>query len=378
MKLFVQIAFVSMLAVANLIGSILSQQDVSNPSGESIEKLIRRSEDENGPFWAGENSAKLVYRGEAKTVSAWLAGKQLPLNRVGDSDVWFGSRELDGLAKGILTYSFVVTDSDGKTTLVRNAKFNWRGPDSPASVNLAKGLTGELKEFELSSKHIDAPRKVSVYFPPGEEDGARVIYLADGSSASMYAQVLEPLIVARKILPVVIVGVHNGGYLGERKPDFSDYDFEKDMRAAEYLPELGSAHFSKHEKFFCKEVIDWAEKTLGVSDKREHRLVMGHSNGGRFAVTMGVNHPEVYGHVIGLSVAAGSTPEFDKPPEIKATYYLAAGTWEEKFHTHTSDFDQKLKQSGFQSTFSSRVSGHDETMWQEEFATAIQDIFAQK
>ena len=54
---------------------------------------------------------------------------------------------------------------------------------------------------------------------------------ADGQGIDAYAQVLEPLIAAKTLPLIVLVGVHNGGYLAVR-PDFDKYDSKKDFRAS--------------------------------------------------------------------------------------------------------------------------------------------------
>ncbi len=340
-------------------------------------ELALRLESEGQALWSDGNIATVVFEGEAERVSAWLGGELLPLSPIPDSPLWHGTRRYDRLAEGLLSYSFAVT-TEGKSH--RTELHLWRGSEAPPPIGLADSLQGQIHTQAIDSDRLGGAREVSVYLPPtpSETTPPPVIYMADGASVEVYAKVLEPLIFADRIPATVIVGVHNGGYLGEHAPDFSDYDPEKDLRMAEYLPVLASEHFPRHEEFFCEEVPIWAEDEFGVSDSSSQIAVLGHSNGGRFAATMGIDHPDHFGHVIAFSMGAGESPSWDSPPDRKARFYLAAGTWEQRYHSTTQDFHRALKEAGFHSTFSSRVASHDVTMWQEEFAIAVVQAFARQ
>ena len=195
-------------------------------------------------------------------------------------------------------------------------------------------------------------------------------------------EILEPLILAGKLRPLIVVGVLNGPYQGDRaKP----YDIKADLRACEYLPGVDDVRFAKHEKFFCEEVRSWAETELGASKLPEDRAVQGVSNGGRFAVEMGMRHPELFGHVFGFSVAATSDSDgltavarlktaAVKPPR----FYLAAGKWEPSFHRLTLRLAGELKKLNVPVEFASRVSGHDDAMWRQELVSVALDVVRDK
>ena len=364
-------ARISLLAFALL--PVFGLQSLAQQPVTATE-MLKRYAIEKESVWEDDDVATFFYQGEANEVVVSVGGERLPLQRLADSDVWRTTKAFENLAAGVFTYTFFVTHQDGETEEIGKPGFHWRGSAAPPSVEFANSLTGEIKHVELESEHLGSKRKVSVYLPPGRAestDPMPVVYMADGRSMESFAQVLEPLILTGQLPKTVIVGVHSGGYLGEFLPDFSDYDSAKDLRAAEYLPALESEHFPKHEAFFCEEVSSWAEREWGVSQQRAQRAIFGFSNGGRFAATMGIRHPEMFGHVFAFSVAYGVAPVLGSNSEFQADYYLAAGTWEPSFHELTLECRCAFEKAGCQVTFSSRVSDHDNLMWREEFAGAL-------
>jgi enterochelin esterase-like enzyme len=286
------------------------------------------------------------------------------------------SVERPELAKGVFSYAFSTgKKGDPPFTPGQPLKFEvWTGPEAPPAPVVAKELKGVEKMLDLESKILGEKRKVKIYLPPGHDRSRSypVIYAADGMTN---AEVVEPLIVGEKVRPLVVVGVLNGPYQGDRsKP----YDIKQDLRAREYLPEVDEDRFAKHEKFFCEEVRAWAEKELGASRARQDCAVQGVSNGARFAVEMGMRHPDIFGHVFGFSVAS-SSPSSDLTasarrrlaPNELPRFHLAAGTWESGFHKLTSSLADELKKLGAPVVFDSRVSGHDDAMWRQELVAAV-------
>lgn len=108
------------------------------------------------------------------------------------------------------------------------------------------------------------------------------------------------------------------------------YDPNQDLRAQEYLLGENPERSETYERFFVYEASDWAEQALGASSNREERAVFGYSNGGGFAVSMGIRHPERYGTALAFSLGVGpegwGTPEWTA--DTAPRHYLIAGTLE--------------------------------------------------
>jgi enterochelin esterase-like enzyme len=346
-------------------------------------ELIERHDREKSPVWADGDRATFFYRGEAEQVTLVSSGEFKPLHQLEGSDVWTVSVERPELARGVFSYAF----SAGKKgeppfSSARPLRFEiWTGPQAPPAPAVAKTLKGVQKMLDFDSKALGEKRKINIYLPPGHDrsNSYPVIYAADGMTN---AEVLEPLIVAGKLRPSVVVGVLAGAYQGDRaKP----YDISQDLRAREYLPHVDPDHFAKHEKLFCEEVRAWAEQELGASRERRERAVHGVSNGARFAVEMGQRHPELFGHVFAFSVASANSfkgfaagARLPVGPGELPHFRLAAGTWEPPFHKMTKALAEKLKSQNVPVVFDSRVAGHDDAMWRQELVAAALESFGKQ
>jgi enterochelin esterase-like enzyme len=365
------------------VGALLVASVACSLQEPNARDLIERHDREKSAVWADGDRATFFYRGDPDQVTLLLGGEAKPLRRLEGSDVWTVSVERPELAKGVFSYAFSTgKKGDPPFTPGQPLKFEvWTGPEAPPAPAVAKELKGVEKMLDLESKILGETRKVKIYVPPGHDRSRSypVIYAADGMTN---ADVLEPLIVAGKVRPLIVVGVLNGSYQGDRaKP----YDIKQDLRAREYLPEVDADRFAKHEKFFSEEVRAWAETELGASRRREDRAVQGVSNGARFAVEMGIRHPELFGHVFGFSVASSSSSSdlvasarLPLEPDKLPRFHLAAGTWESGFHKLTSSLADNLKKLKVPVQFNSRVSGHDDAMWRQELVAGVLAAFGKK
>jgi enterochelin esterase-like enzyme len=341
----------------------------------TAQALIERDAREKAPVWADGDTATFFYRGEADEVMLRVGGETQHLRRLPGSDVWTVRWQRPELERGVFSYA-LAPSRKGQPPPERGERWvfhTWRGPKAPPAPAVARELKGTETLHDIESKALGETRKVRVYLPPGH-DKARpcpVVYATDGQ---LNSAVLEPLILAGKVRPVIVVGTSSGGYLGGPGAK-GEYDVRKDLRALEYVPGLDKDRFAKHERFFCEEVRVWAERELGASKDRQDRAVFGCSNGARFALEMGLRHPELFGHVFACSIAGARNFEPPARPENPPRYYLAAGTWEKPFHKMTADVAEKLKAQQVPVAFSSRVASHDDAMWREEFAAAVQEAF---
>ena len=175
----------------------------------------------------------------------------------------------------------------------------------------------------------------------------------------MSAELIEPLILAGRIPPIVSVGV-----------TFGD-DPSADRRAQEYLPGFHPERFEAHRRFFVEEVPAWAEAELGVTANREGRSIFGVSNGAAFAAAMGVRHPERFGTVIAFSLGiTGAAPAW-APGEARR-HYLCAGSLEEGFERATRRWAEVVRAAGAEVLHWTRVSGHDPVPWDGELPKALE------
>ena len=344
-------------------------------------ELIERHDREKSPVWAEGNRATFFYRGEAEQVTLVMSGEFKPLRRLEGTDVWTVSIERPELSSGVFSYAFFAgKKGEMPFNPASPLRFEvWTGPKAPPAPVVAKELKGVDKMLDLESEALGEKRKIKIYLPPGHDRSKSypVIYAADGMTN---AEILEPLILAGKVRPIIVVGVLPGAYQGDRA---QPYEIKRDLRACEYLPEIDPTRFAKHEKFFCEEVRAWAENELGAAREQNNRAIYGVSNGARFAVEMGMRHPELFGHVFGFSVASASDSKnlvaaarIRVEPGKVPHFRLAAGKWEASFHKMTSALAEKLKNENVPVVFESRVAGHDDLMWRQELVSAALATFA--
>jgi hypothetical protein len=245
MKRMASILRCALAAVLFLVSPTLAGAE---PPG--AQALIERHRREKSPVWVDGDTATFFYRGEADRVDVMFGGDTRPLSRVAGSDVWTLTVKLADLDRAVFSYRFIRM-AKGRPAKKAAEPAVWRGPKAPPAPAESAELKGALKQFEIESRALGAPRKVTVYLPPGHgpRKSSRVVYAADGQAADQFARVLEPLVAAGRLPPVVLVGVHSGGYLGG-SPDLMNYDPQKDLRLQEYFPGINRKRFSGHESFF--------------------------------------------------------------------------------------------------------------------------------
>lgn len=326
-------------------------QDVTAERGWTAEALAAREALAGAPVWLEGDELTFTFCGEAGAVRL-CCGIQVNLHRVAGSDAWALTIKNPELPRAIVSYAFFVNERPpiGETMAV------WRGPLAPAAPVTADyaNFQGTVRTERLQSDVLGEEREVTVYLPPGHAPTQRypTIYAADGESAGWLARVLEPLLLAGTLPPLLVVGAHSG-----------------ELRAEEYIPSRDAARFAAHERFFVGELAAWAERELGATTEREQRVVFGYSNGGVFAGEMLLRHPERFG--VAFPFSAGVAPDTTlHPPVASVRVYLAAGLFEQGFYTTTRAFAQQLERAGATVAFSPRVAGHDSAMWEEEFAAA--------
>jgi len=343
----------------------------------TADELLARRSMEGSPVWADGDELTFFYLGEADEVHV-CCGIQSPMRRVEGTDLWVLTVRIRDLSQAVIGYAFTPYQ-DGHPVAnedIMDRMQVWRGPEAPPAPRRVETLRGQIEEYAIDSEALGERRGLTVYLPPGHDPTRRlsVVYAADGESMSWLATVLDPLIADGSVPAVIVVGMHSG-------PSHSDP--AQDQRGQEYLLGYNHERFEAHERFFVYEVADWAEQNLGAATNREQRAVFGYSNGGAFAVTMGVRHPERYASVLAFSLARGpqglGTPDWTA--NMAPRHYLVAGTLgtlEEYCRQVTAGWAARLARLGVEHVYRERVCGHDIIMWEEEFPGAVAWAFANR
>lgn len=329
----------------------------------STSDIEARLGEDNYAVWQNGDFFNFAYRGAADRVMT-CCGIQEVMQRVSGTDLWALSVRVQALSQAIISYGFRIASGDD---VIWTDIHIWRGPDAPAAPETVPELAGRVIQPNFMSPALGETRRLTIYLPPNydNERSYPVVYAADGDAVRALAAYVEPHIVAGRLPELLLIGTQSGSFSNER-----------DQRAEEYIPDLNSQQFAMHETFFTLEVRLWAEEILTASRQRDERFVFGFSNGGVFAASMALRHPELYAHALPFS--PGVSPFSDGAViDPSVSYYLVAGVLERNFYNNTLHLEQQLRANDVPTQFHSRVSGHNFVLWQELFAEALIWSFAQ-
>lgn len=158
----------------------------------------------------------------------------------------------------------------------------------------------------------DGGRQVTLYLPLHPPQA--MVYCGDGQLFSQWGGYLE----AASVPPTMIVGAYRT-------------DAEDEMvRIGEYSPNIDSARFAAHERFFVRDIRDWIAEKFDIALPASRTAVAGVSASAELSLALGLRHPDIYGTVFSASPGAGFKPPSPMPAILPRTY-LTAGTLEPFF-----------------------------------------------
>lgn len=165
---------------------------------------------------------------------------------------------------------------------------------------------GILHEHTYFNKDNATYRRAVVYTPPGYEGGGAkaypVLYLFHGANdfergwtqAGRANWIMDNLIADGKAVPMIVVmpfGHATSGSSGK----------QPEVRAIQAAHGVTAAGSWTMEKDVVNNLIPLVEKEYRVIKDKEHRAVIGYSMGGGHATSIGLNHPELFTYVGGMS-----------------------------------------------------------------------------
>ena len=191
--------------------------------------------------------------------------------------------------------------------------------------------------------------------------------MADGQSCEAFAEVLEPLILAGKVAPAAIVGVHNA------VPDNAS-DLRSRLRAGEYVPGQDPEAFERHLRFFVEEAVPYATREFGLSPRRIDRAVFGCSDGGTFAAYAAFRHPETFGAAVPLS-SGGVLPADGRLPAAESPRFFFGAGLLEPFLRPTQASWERVRRAGGIAELRTVFGGHEAWTWFSTFARFVPLVF---
>jgi enterochelin esterase-like enzyme len=348
-----------------------------------------------------------LWRGEAEVTNVgW--GVDLTLERLPDTDLWYGSVLLPADMRTLyylsheapLTYH--LPRNDGGAGLnhldplnARRMHFprtpgdptdedTWasvlelpRAPAETWSVEQPDVARGSIVETTLASAAFGTERQVAVY-QPAVNDGAELpaLVVFDGYSARAVLRIpttLDNLIAAGRIPPMVALFVQG-----------ADAD-----RSDELVPSS-----ERTTEFVARELMPWARREWGVSPYPGNVGLAGVSFGGLAAAHIALRAPDVFGAVIAQSGSywwprrdEGEPEwlirEYAHRPRADLRFYLDVGNRETirlpggpapqlEVNRRMRDV---LRERGYPVTYAEYPGGHDYVNWRNTFADGLLALF---
>lgn len=381
-----RVCFWTLLGVVTAAGAVGAQE----PANRTAPQAPRRSAPNARPpsFVSPEVHADRrvtfrVWAPRAEQVSVWGEwGGEAAFTR-GEDGLW--SATVGPLEPGLYGYTLNV---DGFQTLdPSNPRVKPMGV-SQTSILEVTGDTPRLDEVQdvphgsvhthlYHSRSLGVPRSFTVYTPPGYEKSGRtrypVVYLFHGAGdneATWTALgrahiVLDNLIAQGRIRPMVLVMSY--GHVPEAPRG----------GGTERMDPLRS-----FEADLLKDVMPLAESLYRLRREPAGRAIVGLSMGGRQSLTLGVEHPELFGWVGGFSSAV-MFPEGSPGPDLSRVegsksklklLWFACGKEDFLFRQNQS-FDALLKAKGIPHEFVVTDGGHAWPVWRRYLPVFLGKVF---
>ena len=323
-------------------------------------------------------------------------GELAPLERLGESDIWYRTISLRNDAR--FRYEFdveravAVPDSAGggevfTVTATRKDPLNKKTVDeaSLAALQAAPPLSrlepvserpeGTLERETLRSKTLRERRFVSVYRPPAyDETGAPypAVFLLDGGtygSRRFTRVLLDNLIAEAKIPPLVAFLLHSEG---SRRPDLEATSLFVD--------------------FLGGELVEWARKSCHISQQPADVVIGGNKLGAALATLCASRRPDVFSAVLAESgdfsvcvdpIAGGQTgclpQRFSEIPKQDLKFYLAVAELESgplvSSAWHLRDV---LAARGYSTQLVRMQRNHHSTTWLEALERGLIELLGEK
>ena len=297
---------------------------------------------------------------------------QFPLTRLGESRFWAGRRRMAELDDAMLSLFVAKAEVTPSEDIQRFRGLN--APGDPLQVGPGM-LAGQVFDREIESKALGEMRRLNIYLPPGwsKDKTWPAVFLAD-NSASTYAPLVEQMILAGQIAPIVLVSAESGvpAVVGAAPTRYG-----ADLRSAEYIRHFEGAgdRFGQHMKFFTDELTRYAVREFSVSPRREDHVVAGFSSGGVFALWAGILHPEVYAYAIPMSPGVAVVTADDLSAGVRTRFRFAGGLYEPHFIETAQAAEAVLKLGGYDASGMYLSAGHDPDQWRIVMHAALLEIF---
>ncbi len=258
--------------------------------------------------------------------------------------------------------------------------------DQPAFYDSRPVPHGDVRMTLYESKAMGVTRWLWVYTPPGyDRSRARypVLYLLHGNGENQAGWVingraniiLDNLIADKKAQPMIVVMPQGHALQGAGVGPLARVPGETGMFSDRFPKDL------------LEEVIPFVERNYRVYADADHRAIAGLSMGGGQALTIGLNHMDVFHWVLGFSAALGgqflnTEQEFGKtlgsPAEVNRKLrllWISVGK-QDFLYQANRQFVDALKSKGVSLTYRETEGSHVWSVWRKNLNETATILFA--
>ncbi|MGW3347694.1 alpha/beta hydrolase [Nonomuraea rubra] len=327
------------------------------PEGLECARVWRRRDPDElrrrlagGPLavWNEDDVLHVLWRGDEPRLSA---GVQLPMWQVrGADDLWELSVRIRRLDEAVVSVIAVTADRLRERPVERV----WRGPRAAPEPPVARSLAGTVTERGVDSRHLEHPRTVTVYRPPGPPAPMPLCLLADGQCVPEFAPYVEGAVTAGTLPPILVAGLHSDDTPGPYP----------DGRTRDYLPDIDPPRFAAHLAFAMEEVLPGFPEAT-------HVISAGFSNGASFALGAADRRPDRIAAAVALSP---NLPPSRLDLGVRIPRYLAAGTIEGGFRDCAQGLAAVLGEAGIAHRHEEWVGGHDPYWWRLHLVEGLRSL----
>jgi len=188
--------------------------------------------------------------------------------------------------------------------------------------------SGQVNKHYFHSEILGQEYPVWIYTPPGySPDGEShdFLLMLDGwfyVNLIPAPTILDNLLAAGKLPPLVTIMIGSLSYGGVRKRDYGCYPPYIDFLAQELLP--------------------WARQLVHLSDDPSRTAIVGASRGGLMAGYIALRMPGVFGNVLSQSGSFGWRPEGESEPDWLVRQYAGQPILPLRFYLEAGSFERDI------------------------------------
>ena len=275
--------------------------------------------------------ATFIYRGEGREVAiaghmnGWSEQKDI-LPRVADTDLYYfcGEYPVDSRIeyKIIVDRKAILDPLNPRTSVFgkgSNSEAPMPGYIPPREIEPDPSVArGTLEEWTIDSRQSGMGRTATVYLPAGYAESRErypVLYLNDAFGALKFGRIVTILdnLIGHQVIPPLIAVL---------LPSVKDRIAEYSMNPA-------------FETFFVEEVVPMVDRRYRTRPSPEYRAVGGISAGATAALSLALNHPDLFGKCMAQSTATKLVPLINLArtgPKQPIKVYLDVGRFEADFY----------------------------------------------